>query len=393
MLEGLDTASWDALHHAFGAAGNVPQMLRDVASNDAAIRNRAWEAVYTSLCHQGTVYEATAHAVPFLIDLARERQVPDRHYILACLSAFAQGHSAITEHECVDIFRYVREAPDFDQQLARALASVRAARQAVRAGAPYYAELLGDPAPLVRAGAAYLLAHFPEDAARHIGWITVHVASGEPDPVARTACVYSVGVLAARHAESEAWLEAMLAGDDVYAVRVAAALGLAWMGPDIPQAARAVIAEAALGPAAATIVFKQLPWAEPDLATCCNVALAVIGGETRMEPEYGTVELANALDDITPFRASDVARALLQFVFAGRALPAATMAGALSEDQHYALSAIVYSRKFWAALADETVATAAMNVLHDFGLPASPAAIAEFLRREWNARRAGSSAI
>jgi hypothetical protein len=89
MLEGLDDVPWGTFQHAYGPAEDVPGLLRRLASGDA---EALWE-LYGNIWHQGTVYEATAHAVPFLIALASAAEVPNRQEILAYLGWRARGPS------------------------------------------------------------------------------------------------------------------------------------------------------------------------------------------------------------------------------------------------------------------------------------------------------------
>ncbi len=65
MLEGLEGIDWGSLHHAYGAASDVPGLLRALASPRRKKRSRAIYDLYGNIWHQGTVYEATAYAVPW----------------------------------------------------------------------------------------------------------------------------------------------------------------------------------------------------------------------------------------------------------------------------------------------------------------------------------------
>src|SRR5262245_43137472 len=144
MLEGLDDVAWGTLHHAYGPATDVPQLLHALASDDAAARSQAWHDLYSNLWHQGTVYEATAHAVPFLIELSQTPQVAERHFVLAYLGSLATGNSYWDVHQHMSLFAEERNKPDFKERVVRELAWVRAAREAVRAGTDHYAVLLAD---------------------------------------------------------------------------------------------------------------------------------------------------------------------------------------------------------------------------------------------------------
>ena len=60
---------WTALQQAYGPADNIPALLARAAEvgPDA---EQAWEDLWSSLCHQGTVHTASYSAIQDLADLA-----------------------------------------------------------------------------------------------------------------------------------------------------------------------------------------------------------------------------------------------------------------------------------------------------------------------------------
>ena len=60
MLEGLERIDWERLTHAYGPAGEVPGWIRELTSDDAAVRKRAFDVLEGSICHQGSRYRASA---------------------------------------------------------------------------------------------------------------------------------------------------------------------------------------------------------------------------------------------------------------------------------------------------------------------------------------------
>jgi hypothetical protein len=64
MLENLEEVDWAALNHAYGSAVDVPDLIRAYANGQDD-----HDLLYGRLCHQGTVYSATAAAVPFFLEL------------------------------------------------------------------------------------------------------------------------------------------------------------------------------------------------------------------------------------------------------------------------------------------------------------------------------------
>ncbi len=93
MLDTLDQIDWRALSHAYGEADDVPELLRKLARGDEQTRQDALYSLYGSTYHQGTVYQATAYAVPFLIEMLQSEAVAGRNDILVLLVHLASGHS------------------------------------------------------------------------------------------------------------------------------------------------------------------------------------------------------------------------------------------------------------------------------------------------------------
>ena len=93
MLEGLDKIDWSRLNHAYGAASDVPGQIRDLVSPNAKKRDHALWSLYGNIFHQGTRYQATAYAVPFLFEIAENQKSPDRHQIIELLVSLALGYA------------------------------------------------------------------------------------------------------------------------------------------------------------------------------------------------------------------------------------------------------------------------------------------------------------
>jgi hypothetical protein len=66
ILAGADDIPWATLHHCFGASDDIPDLLRGIAAGS----QEALEQLGGYMVHQGTLYEATAHLVPFLARIA-----------------------------------------------------------------------------------------------------------------------------------------------------------------------------------------------------------------------------------------------------------------------------------------------------------------------------------
>ncbi|MDP9906694.1 MULTISPECIES: hypothetical protein [Arthrobacter] len=107
-LDELDQVDWSRLEHCYGkgvvslgVAGGVSLAIAgDVSRSLAALRTDSSLAIsdglYSNICHQGTVYRATAYAVPFIAAVAAGN-VPEgiRVPLLALLGDIAIGGSYV----------------------------------------------------------------------------------------------------------------------------------------------------------------------------------------------------------------------------------------------------------------------------------------------------------
>lgn len=90
-IEGLDKIRWHEYSHAYGTASEVPKDIRRLASAEAEVREQALGQLFGSIYHQGTIYSATAVAVPFLLQLATDKRLPDRSKLCELLEAVAES--------------------------------------------------------------------------------------------------------------------------------------------------------------------------------------------------------------------------------------------------------------------------------------------------------------
>jgi hypothetical protein len=126
VLEGLDDVPWRKLRHAFGGAGDVPDAIRALRSDDPDVREEALEELRTTIWHQETVYSATAPAVRFLADVALAEDTPPetRFWLVAQLAWIAEGtgaaaaeaHAAVRE-QLPRFLAWLDEEPDPDARL------------------------------------------------------------------------------------------------------------------------------------------------------------------------------------------------------------------------------------------------------------------------------------
>lgn len=226
LLAGLDDIDWGALGHAYGSAEDVPGELRATCKDDQKGRDRAFESLFNSICHQGTRYSASPFAVPFLARIAARGPAGARTEALMLLLRLAVGW-----HDTYDLplgidtaaWRAAVVSPEenlrrYDEQIAAEtdearLEKLRQGRDycaaghptdpreaalrsydAVRAQLPVLLPLLDDPDPDVRSRTAYLLGWFPEEVGA-VAEPLLRRLETERDPLAAATLVIAAGLV------------------------------------------------------------------------------------------------------------------------------------------------------------------------------------------------------
>jgi HEAT repeat protein len=226
MFARLDDIDWASLEHAYGPATDVPGHLRDLRAGSAQARRRALSGLYGGICHQGTRYEASAPAVPFLLELLADPATPDRAAIVGLVAAIGVGqHEAwlpggfpvaelraaaeggaellraapppAEDDEDEDFEGDTRldywEGLDAAQQGTLAAYIDVAAYDAVRAGLPVLRGLLSDGDAIVRARAAFTLGWFGEDGPANVAALTG--AAADPSRSVAATALVALGLL------------------------------------------------------------------------------------------------------------------------------------------------------------------------------------------------------
>ncbi len=275
MWDDLLRIDWDRLHHAYGRARDVPRILREIVSHDEEVREKGWADFYSFLYHQGSVYDATVAAIPFLIEAAGRDEVPGRGEILGVLQELwhmAPIHNAdpmlddppggldeptpwLADQEISG--EAVDETDEFDLSRYRRmdLCAWQVGR-AIRAGRPVYERLMDDPDRAVATDAAELLCLWPETSDKGKEFL-LRMIEHETDPVEQSRRILRLGSQGeADDAEIYAqWIDPAFPG----VVRAAAALAWAWLvDPDpLPRPAARTLQETSAHDSDA---FAKLPW-------------------------------------------------------------------------------------------------------------------------------------
>jgi hypothetical protein len=267
-LAGLDAVPWNRLHHAYGMATDVPGQLRSLRANDPEVRQNACAALLSTVYHQGTRWQATRYVVQFVVGLIEAPDTPDRAVLIGLLRALAvgdredgelpfspaaafagaRGVTAETERTVLTWLYDEETRPDEAQLAATDAVAAYWAQAAYEAGARHgyrYLNWLADKDPAVAAGAAELLAWFPDTPG--VVPALLAVPDDETHALARSSANLSLGHLGsgqARNVEVDARLVELL-GAAHLTVQLTAAVALAYRhGTALPPGALTVLQQA-----------------------------------------------------------------------------------------------------------------------------------------------------
>jgi hypothetical protein len=222
MLEGMDRIEWGKLRHAHGAAEDVPHLIRALASRSTDEREAAWSELYGNIWHQGTIYEATPHAVPFLIELAASDTTPDRCQILSYLGTLADGTSYIDAHRRIMNFSQEQLSKELPVQLDW----VAKTRKAVMSGEALYLDMLLSREHATCCAAAYVLSRYPEEGERYWAPLRARYEEAENDELVRCGIAILTKPFSAKGTSDTRWLADMFEREKCRSVRVPLAVSV-----------------------------------------------------------------------------------------------------------------------------------------------------------------------
>jgi hypothetical protein len=389
MLEQLESIPWSRLRHAYGPASDVPKRIRALAGANKESRREALGRLYSSIFHQGTRWQATPYAIPFLYELLRDATIPDRHEIIYLLAKLALGYEEAYLPDGLDPVSFRRQLTEADQRVSSAerekfrkfgygpqvdLDCYEAARQ----GVPTLVTLLDDE-PQVRRAAVYALAWFPEHVASSMPRI-IRLLKEETDPPTLATAILTTGLLTRWSGVGGVEMLHPFLDHEALLIRVTAAIGLARDALDdriIDILARALSHSKELQALSAGVPFN-----DGHLVGYVSLVLSRYGATNR---EMVVPALCRALRASSPFQSLDVTRALLRLCVVGSTTPIKdTPVNQLDKLQFEALLAIAHHGGWQingAAFANYGL------LVHAYGVPSSQKALGRYLERRRRATR------
>lgn len=167
MLEKLDSINWSALHHAYGVASDVPELIRGWLSHDDGVRQKSIYGLFGNIHHQGTIYEASPYALPFLIELWDCEETPDKDSLICLIAAIAGGLGYYEVHaqgegECISRNVLSKSNETLEDVLQQEQKIAKQVRSVASPHVPRLITELKNKEPEIRLTVAAVLQFYPE---------------------------------------------------------------------------------------------------------------------------------------------------------------------------------------------------------------------------------------
>ncbi|HUE75154.1 MAG TPA: hypothetical protein VMP01_30075 [Pirellulaceae bacterium] len=199
MLDELDNVKWENLACAHNPV-EVPHLIRQLCSDDPDQRLQALEVLIEYLWYQGTVFECSLYALPFLVDLLTEPSTPDKTGIAVLISAIGTGTPYYTgqtslEDPGIDWNAVLaKRGKSLDDELAKERVLADRIREEVKKALPHLIPYFEDPNSEVRIDIGEVLSRYPEYRDEHLRLLR-NGLNIEPDPSTRERIQEYIDVL------------------------------------------------------------------------------------------------------------------------------------------------------------------------------------------------------
>ncbi len=348
MFDTLHTIDWPSLKTAYGTAAAIPAALRDLASPDGEVRAAAWQTLWSEIEHQGTVYQASAYAAPFLVSWLPEVQGEEKRDLVTFLASLARGNSYKRQHLNQTDEQRKQDAV-FQQEMAEEIRWVELTHQAVREGMELYLAFLDEQYLQLRMATTYLLVSFQEDQARLTPSLREYLTR-ETDERMIACLLLSLGQLLPASADSSALLMPYLTEGDTPLVRFCAALALSFLLKEaIPEEVVLVFFTALTDPVSVEAAYDDLPWTWAD-STVSFHALDFLRWLTSSRHRDLIIgRMADLLPTLNEILVGEVADHLLHVAFHWEEfeLPPQVLREHLNAEQRAVLNAIATREHLW----------------------------------------------
>ncbi|TFG17438.1 MAG: HEAT repeat domain-containing protein [Promethearchaeota archaeon] len=327
MFEGLDDVDWDNLEHAYGKASDVPILLKDLISKDPETRENALWELYGNIYHQGTRYEATVYAIPFIFQVIRAPTTPQKADLIRFTVDLALGYPEAflpkgpNVEDWMDDVAYLKiELEEEDNgnkdylDWYKHIDAYIDCYKAVLKEVPTYIQFVKDTDENIRLNAIFALAWFREEAKTSITKIR-ELLKKEENPILIASILITLSMLGAylNDISDRNIFKQYIDGEYSFLIKISAAIGMINILQENTEKETLDFLISNLEKLSQLETSPgSFPWNDGDLVGYVADVLKFFGVES---PEIIVPAFCNILKKLTGFRAFNLINALFWIVF------------------------------------------------------------------------------
>jgi hypothetical protein len=388
MLEGLDDIDWANLEHAYGEASDVPKLIRSLASKDEEERRNALWELYGNIFHQGTRYQATVYTIPFIFELIRDPNVPDKASLIKFTVDLALGYPEAflpkgpnVEDWAIDAEQLKEESEsedldDFDADWLKHIDAFINSYKAVLKEVETYYNFLDNNNPEIKIMAIFGVAWFREKASESIPKLR-SLLGKEKDEIILANLLISLSMLDAYVEErnDEAKLRNYFTKHNSLIVKISAAIALVnILNEEVDIAPIDYILQQLPVIIDMNMSPFEFPWNDGELLGFISEVIKFCAVQF---PEKVVPDLSNLLSKLTGVQALNVIYSLLWIVFPDLPEQDIWTLKQLNKYQKMVLRILAKNDKLWI---DEDLETADLStLLGEYKLPNNQKDLRKFL--------------
>ena len=378
MLEGLDKVDWTKLTHAYGEASDVPELIRSLASNDEDERKSALWELYGNIFHQGTRYEATPHAIPFIFELIRDPQVLDKANLIKFTVDLALGYPEAflpkgpnVEDWAIDAEQLKEEEEtegidDIDEDWLKHIDAFIDSYKSVLKEVPTYYKFLNNKDSGLKIMAIFAIAWFREVASESVSKVRPLIAK-EKDELIIANLLISLSMLDSylEEKKDEQLFRNFLSNHDSILVKMAAAIALVNI---LEEDVDITPLDYILKQIPSVIEFElspfEFPWNDGELLGFISEVIKFCAVQS---PERVIPDLSKLLSKLQGVKALNVIYSLLWIVFPELPEQGIWTLKKLNKYQKMVLKALAKNESLWTD--EDLEATDLKDLMNEYRLP------------------------
>lgn len=383
MLEGLTDIKWEELEHAYGDASDVPNLIQELLSEDPDVRDQALWSLYGNIFHQGTRYEATTYAIPFIFEIIRAPKTEEKVDLVKFTVDLALGYPEAYLPKGPNVENWIVDAEelknDIDSEVDDWINHIDhfiKCYKAVLKEVPTYYDCLENEDEDLRVMAIFALAWFRETASQSASKIRELLKNEKNENVIASALISLSMLDAYQDVKTDATeIKKYLTDNNPDIIRISASIALInMMEHDVDDEVLDYLIINLPMIAELEMSVYDFPWNDGEVMGFVSEVLKFYGLES---PEKIIPPMCKVLKTLSGFRSFDLTYSLLWMVFPDASTDNPWILNKLDKYQKMVLRVLANNPNIW-LLDGEEFANFTL-LMEDYNLPKSVSELRTFL--------------